>query len=536
MKAYLGRQVLFLRLLHAHVALGRRRAIAEVAYQAARTGEYYALKADPRRRKLRDSWLTVTRRFEAVAKSHPRRPRAPDALFTAAQMLGDLSRISGVGEDTTASVDDYKLLLDSYPKHRLADDAALALAHAYLDRLNQPDAARRVLLRGLQLPKGDQRAKLQTLLASVRAEAPETPTRRAEARPAPAPDAAPPERPVSSTHANAAPPPAETLDPELRRPAADRTAERHLASADVARLPRPSGPPTAPSLRADLAPRAWPAYRRQRLPRFPGCAAFPTPVHFLAAAPAGAGIGSGRWASTAPGRSPWPSSWDWIRRVVIDPGHGGHDTGTVGTEGTKEKDVALAISRKLRTILTEQGLEVTLTREGDRFVRLEDRTRMANIARADLFISVHCNSLPQKSIRGIETYTLNLASDRFAIRLAARENATSEKGLSDLQFLLADLATRANTEESVRLASRVQAGLVNRLASKERKIRDLGTKEALFYVLLGTKMPAILVETGFLSNPEEEKRLSTAGYRTRWPAPSLPASRTSSATGTGWPR
>ena len=126
---------------------------------------------------------------------------------------------------------------------------------------------------------------------------------------------------------------------------------------------------------------------------------------------------------------------------------------------------------------------------------------------------MHCNSLPTEVHPRHRDLHPNLASDRFAIRLAARENATSEKGLSDLQFLLADLATRANTEESVRLASRVQAGLLNRLASKERKIRDLGTKEALFYVLLGTKMPAILVETGFLSNPEEEKRLSTAGYQ-----------------------
>ena len=126
---------------------------------------------------------------------------------------------------------------------------------------------------------------------------------------------------------------------------------------------------------------------------------------------------------------------------------------------------------------------------------------------------MHCNSLPQRHIRGIETYTLNLASDRYAIRLAARENATSEKGMSDLQFLLADLATRANTEESVRLATQVQSGLVGSLRSKDRKLRDLGTKEALFYVLLGTKMPAILVETGFLSNAEEEKRLASPGYQ-----------------------
>ncbi|MGZ6134208.1 MAG: N-acetylmuramoyl-L-alanine amidase, partial [Myxococcaceae bacterium] len=202
-----------------------------------------------------------------------------------------------------------------------------------------------------------------------------------------------------------------------------------------------------------------------------------------------------------------------FRRVVIDPGHGGHDNGTIGEGGLKEKDVALAIARKLRTVLTDQGLEVVLTRETDRFVRLEERTRIANAARGDLFISVHCNSLPQRHIRGIETYTLNLASDRYGIRLAARENATSEKGMSDLRFLLADLATRANTEESVRLATQVQSGLISSLRGKDKKIRDLGTKEALFYVLLGTKMPAILVETGFLSNPEEETRLGATGYQ-----------------------
>ena len=152
-----------------------------------------------------------------------------------------------------------------------------------------------------------------------------------------------------------------------------------------------------------------------------------------------------------------------FRRVVIDPGHGGHDNGTIGEGGVKEKDVALAIAKKLRSVLTDQGLEVVLTRETDRFVRLEERTRIANAARGDLFISVHCNSLPQRHIRGIETYTLNLASNHYAIRLAARENATSEKGMSDLQFLLADLATRANTEESVRLATQVQSGLVSSL-------------------------------------------------------------------------
>ena len=490
---------------------------AEQAYQAARTG-YYALKADSKRRKLRDSWLVVARRFEAVAKTYPKSPRAPDALFTAAQMLGDLSRISGVSDDTTASVDDYKLLLDSYPKHRLADDAALALAHTYLDRLNQPEAARRVLQRGLQLPKGDQYTRLQTLLASVRAEPPETPVRRAEAKQSPA-ESAPAERPALSIRSKPQSAPTETpawLKEVTRKP---RTAERRpasLAPAEPAAAADGAEPAETPPADADpptpqVAGPAEPA-PTEEVPRVRGV---PDAGPLLAAAPRAEvrdrlkAMGKHRAGEVTLAEQLGLK----VRRVVIDPGHGGHDTGTVGAEGTQEKDVALAISRKLRTILTEQGLEVTLTREGDRFVRLEDRARMANIARADLFISVHCNSLPQRSIRGIETYTLNLASDRYAIRLAARENATSEKGLNDLQFLLADLATRANTEESVRLASRVQAGLVGRLSSKERKIHDLGTKEALFYVLLGTKMPAILVETGFLSNAEEEKRLSTSAYQ-----------------------
>lgn len=519
---------------------------AEQAYQAARKG-YYALKADAKRRKYRDSWLAVAHRFEAVAKKHPKSPRAPDSLYTAAQLLSDLSRISLVAEDASASMEDYRTLLDGYPRSRLADDAALALVQAHLDH-EQPEAARKVLQRAALLPKGDQTARLRALAASLPPE-PKDGSRKAgkgeavsrhepsEARPAtperrsaggsrgttesgsapalvvrPAPGApvqtpdwlkevtgqGPPDTSegdasseeadptegatVSETPApterapEASRPPALAAEPVRRRPVAGTSA----ATAEVART---SGAPDAGAMLA-LAP---PTTVRERLRAI------------------------GRRTS---GEVTLAEQLGLkVRRVVIDAGHGGHDTGTVGAGGTREKDVALAIAQKLRTVLTEQGLEVVLTRESDKFVRLEERARLANVARGDLFISVHCNSLPQRSIRGIETYTLNLASDRYAIRLAARENATSEKGMSDLRFLLADLATRANTEESGRLATRVQAGLVSRLTGKDRKLRDLGTKEALFYVLLGTRMPAILVETGFLSNAEEEKRLASSSYQ-----------------------
>ncbi len=202
-----------------------------------------------------------------------------------------------------------------------------------------------------------------------------------------------------------------------------------------------------------------------------------------------------------------------VKRVIIDAGHGGHDTGAIGKGGTQEKDVALKISLKLAKLLSEAGLEVLLTRDDDTFVRLEDRTAFANKNKGDLFISVHCNSAPTRNLGGVETYTLNTSSDRYNIRLAARENAHAERGVGDLQLILADLATKANTEESSRLADRVQRELVTGLKDKNPLVRDLGHKEALFFVLLGAKMPAILVETSFLSNANEERLLASDAYQ-----------------------
>ena len=530
---------------------------AEQAYQAARKG-YYALKKDPKRRKFRDSWLTVAHRFEGVARKYPKSGRAPDSLFTAAQMMSDLSRISLVADDATASMDDYRALVEGYPRSSLADDAALALARAYLEH-DQPEAARKVLQRAAQLPKGDQTARLKALAASLPPEPKDTGKKTgkgeavarregsAAARDTAADDARAASPTTKESHGSSAARPAEsrtTARPEARpaltvRQAPARTVETPEwlkqvtapkpddtdADAEASSDSDEEDPPSASADRASDRPAVAAAPEPQRRKPLAGTA----PAAAEPARPAGP-TDAGAILALAPPTQVRErlkaikkrAASDVtlaeqlglkVRRVIIDPGHGGHDTGTIGADGTKEKDVALAIARKLRTVLTEQGLEVVLTRETDRFVRLEERTRLANVGRGDLFISVHCNSLPQRHIRGIETYTLNLASDRYAIRLAARENATSEKGMSDLQFLLADLATRANTEESARLATQVQSGLVSSLRSKDAKIRDLGTKEALFYVLLGTKMPAILVETGFLSNPEEEKRLSSPGYQ-----------------------
>jgi N-acetylmuramoyl-L-alanine amidase len=202
-----------------------------------------------------------------------------------------------------------------------------------------------------------------------------------------------------------------------------------------------------------------------------------------------------------------------VRRVVIDPGHGGKDTGAIGPHGVREKDIALAIARRLATRLRALGFTAVLTRNDDSFVALDERTRIANEAKADLFVSIHCNAAKQRKLSGIETWTLNVASDRYAARLAAFENAEAERTVSDLRLILADLATKSNAGDARELAQSVQASLVRNLRSRVGKITDHGVKQALFYVLLGTHMPSILVETAFLSNPSEEARLRSAKYQ-----------------------
>jgi len=207
-----------------------------------------------------------------------------------------------------------------------------------------------------------------------------------------------------------------------------------------------------------------------------------------------------------------------ISRIIIDPGHGGRDYGAPGyLKGVHEKDIALQISRRLaKTIRRELGCQVFMTRSSDRFLTLEERTAIANTKNADLFISIHTNSHRNRRAFGIETYFLNLATDDEAIRVAATENATSTKNISDLQNILYDLVQNAKINESSRLAAHVQGSIIKNLKRRRySRINDKGVKQAPFYVLLGAQMPAVLVETSFISNPRECKRLVNPKYQER---------------------
>ncbi|MBU0729145.1 MAG: N-acetylmuramoyl-L-alanine amidase [Proteobacteria bacterium] len=202
-----------------------------------------------------------------------------------------------------------------------------------------------------------------------------------------------------------------------------------------------------------------------------------------------------------------------INRVIIDPGHGGKDCGAISPSGLKEKDVVLKIAKKVAGFLkSEIGSEVVLTRDSDIFVPLEERTAIANSRNGDLFISIHVNAAPSSDVKGIETYFLDLTSNAEAMKLAARENATSAGQMSNLQAILMDLIQNSKIQESAKLAEYIQDNMVTGLNSHYPNITNLGVKRAPFIVLVGAQMPSILVEISFLSNPEEEKRLKSDKY------------------------
>jgi N-acetylmuramoyl-L-alanine amidase len=207
-------------------------------------------------------------------------------------------------------------------------------------------------------------------------------------------------------------------------------------------------------------------------------------------------------------------SREGIRRIVVDAGHGGHDPGAIGPQRVREKDVTLAMARRLARRLRAEGFQVVLTRSDDRYLALEERTALANTARGDLFVSIHANAHPRRARSGVETYFLNVADDRYAARLAARENGLdTEDGMGDVARILTDLDAKASADSSRKLAQLVQREVCGGVRARVGEVRDLGVKSALFYVLLGARMPAVLVETAFISNRVEERRLTSSSYQ-----------------------
>jgi N-acetylmuramoyl-L-alanine amidase len=216
-------------------------------------------------------------------------------------------------------------------------------------------------------------------------------------------------------------------------------------------------------------------------------------------------------------RSAEPSPRRHRVRVMIDPGHGGKDSGAIGPTGLKEKDVVLAIGRLVREKLSRGGeYDVRMTRDTDVFIPLEERTAMANKARADVFVSLHINASPNRRAEGISTYVLSRgAANQEDLELAARENGVPVRKLSEVKFIIDDMFTGARKNESLRLAKTVNDSIVRNVSARFSGVQNLGLKQAPFYVLVGARMTAVLVESSFISNGREEARLREPAYLER---------------------
>lgn len=199
-----------------------------------------------------------------------------------------------------------------------------------------------------------------------------------------------------------------------------------------------------------------------------------------------------------------------LSRVVIDAGHGGHDTGSIGPGGYTEKELVLDVAARLKQLIeTELGGEVVMTRTGDSFIPLETRTALANQQQADLFISLHANSSRVRSVRGVETFFLNFSSSRENVEIATRENAASERSIHELQDIVKKIMLQDKVDESRELAQHIQGAM----AARKGAGADRGVKQAPFIVLIGANMPSVLAEIAFISNPQEERQIKTPKYR-----------------------
>src|SRR3984957_13808801 len=205
-----------------------------------------------------------------------------------------------------------------------------------------------------------------------------------------------------------------------------------------------------------------------------------------------------------------------IGRIVIDAGHGGHDTGTIGVDGIQEKDVVLDVALRVGQMLHDRlGSEIIYTRSDDTFIPLETRTAIANKAQADLFLSIHANSSPDASARGVETYYLNFTSSPDALETVARENAVSDQSIHQLSDLVKKIALQEKIDESREFASDVEASLYGGLQKGNAGLKDRGVKKAPFVVLIGANMPSILAEISFVTNPKDAGQLRQPEYRQR---------------------
>ncbi len=544
----------------------------EASYQEARDA-YYALQNSARKQLYRDQWQKVLSRFEHVQERYPDSARADDALFMRAKTMAQLYKISRLKKDAADAVALYRDMGLHHPGSSLTDDALLHAGTLLEEILGKRSEAWRVYRQLVDTyPDGDMAGQAKRRLKRLAAFAPAPPKQTAvissRAEESPATVAAKSSPAVSGRIQLAAV--RFWSNPGYTRIVLDLSGEGEFTTHFLPAEPAEGAPPrlyldisaaelgpgmSAPTIVDDgLLQQVRTGQPREGTVRvvldlesvhdytvFPlgdpfrivvdisgrkeaaSIAAAPQSPPIPAAQPS-ASVGKDEIAKVleqaprdqAKLHIPEAPASSRLRRIVVDAGHGGRDPGAVGPGGTYEKTITLALAKRLaKKLEASLGCEVILTRSRDVYLPLEERTAIANKVGADLFISLHANANKSSKPYGVETYYLNFSKNDKAAALAARENGTSLKEVSDLELILFDLMANAKINESSRLAAEIQKGLVSGLSRHYSKVKDMGVRQGPFYVLLGATMPSVLIEAAFISNPREEKRLISGTYQER---------------------
>jgi N-acetylmuramoyl-L-alanine amidase len=521
------------------------------------------LYASPKRMKYRSEWQRCIRLYESYCSRHPKGGQIDEAIFSLGKLYEDLYGKSYVPADLDAAIGRFRRVVKDFPKSPFADDAQYRLGEIALKYQKDPERAYVEFFKVvMDFPSGDMKPRAQERLAEIEASGGKR-AAKVELPPLPSVTQPPsPEATKTETHATASSPgPAQTT---ASTPAgsgfAQVTAIRYWSDPDYTRVVIAIDgqvPYTSRLLRADptlkTPPRLYIDIQASRLsPSLPSSIPIrdgllryarvgqhtPDTVRVVLDIQSIGGhkifslydpyrividvTGESKTPVQVPGQGTPPALTLaqqlglGVKRIMIDPGHGGKDPGARGRGGLDEKELTLAIAKKLRDKLEKDlKVEAILTRATDVFLPLEERTGLANTRKADLFISLHINANRNKEVRGITTYILNVATDDEAAKLAAFENAVSTKRISDLEKILSDLMLNTKINESTRLAHMVQQGMIQALSAKYSGVKDLGVRQAPFYVLIGARMPSIMVECSFISNPVEAKRLASSAYQDR---------------------
>jgi len=478
---------------------------------------YKKLKKNPTKQKYRHNWLTCIRKYQAVYKHDPSGSWAAAGLYKSGLLYQELYRRSGRKSDQREALDIFKRIVKRYPKSRYRKKAQIAIRAIPVELK----------------PKTPTKKKAKKKISPVpvkKPDPPKTPEVRISSSPGTTTvtglrhwsnpnytriviDA---DRETHFSHRLLKKDPSidkpQRLYVDLNDSILGKEAEKIIPINDTHLKDARAGQHAPDRVRVVVDIKSYDTYKIFSLKNpfrivldvwgKPQAAKLPTVM------PKADSI-------DAPSSSLAKQLALGVSRIVIDPGHGGRDYGAPGyLKGVHEKHIALKLAKRLaRKVRDRLKCEVILTRSRDRYLTLEERTAIANTQNADLFISIHTNAARDRRAIGIETYILNLATDERAILVAARENATSTKNISDLQSILNDLMKNVKVNESGKLAKYVQSSLYGHMRKRYSRIKNLGVKQAPFYVLLGAQMPSVLVETSFISNPRECKRLNSPKYQ-----------------------